>query len=364
MKSFFTHIYIALGFFSAACHCVEKENIDAPNLDKNIEFVASSTQRWTGVAVSSTGRLFASYPNVSDDHTYSVVELIDSTSVKPYPSLAWNSNFDEAKSDDRFIAVQSLVIDENDFLWVLDAGNVQRNAAYQGVINGGAKLVKIDLHTNTVVQKIVLAAPVVKSLSYLNDIRIDENKWAYITDSNEGALIVVNLATGDARRILGNDPRTKSENRIIIVDNQPYRDQNGKYPEVHASGIALTPDKTELYWRPLTGTSLYKINTSWLQQSYSDEEIGRNIVTLASYLPPSDGMIFAPDGKLYFTSPEDHGIRVYDKDHGSRLIKKSDDFQWPDSFSISPDGYLYVTTSQRNIVHPTLPYRILRFRIL
>jgi len=364
MKSFFTRIYTVSFLLVTACHCPENENIDAPNLDKDIEVVASSAHRWTGVAVSSTGRLFASYPNISDDHTYSVVEVIDSASVKPYPSLGWNSNLEEAKTENRFVAVQSLVVDENDFLWVLDAGNIQRNAAYQGVVDGGVKLVKIDLRNNTVVQKIILTAPVVKPMSYLNDVRIDENKWAYITDSNEGALIVVNLATGDARRVLENDPRTKSENRIIIVDNEPYRDENGKYPEVHANGIALTPDKAELYWRPLTGTSLYKINTSWLQQSYTDEEIGRNIVTVASYLPPSDGMIFSPDAKLYFTSPEDHGIRVYDKDHGSRLVKKSDDFQWPNSFSMGTDGYLYVTTSQRNMVRPTQPYRILRFRIL
>jgi len=364
MKSFFTRIYIASFFAFTACHCVENENIDEPNLDKNIDVVASSTRPWTGVAVSSTGRVFVSYPNISDDHTYSVVELVDSTAVKPYPSLAWNSNLDEAKSENRFVAVQSLVVDEHDFLWVLDAGNIQRNGEYQGVIDGAAKLVKIDLHNNAVVQKIMLAAPVVKSPSYLNDIRMDEDKWAYITDSNAGALIVVNLVTGEARRILENDPRTKSENRIIIIDNEPYRDQNGKYPEVHANGIALTPDKTELYWRPLTGTSLYKVNTSWLQASFTDEEIGRHIVTVASYLPPSDGMIFSPDAKLYFTSPEDHGIRVYDKDHGSRLVKKSADFQWPDSFSLSPDGYLYVTTSQRNIIHPTKPYRILKFKIL
>lgn len=364
MKPFVIPANIFVLFFVIGCHCPENENMDARDLDKDIEHVSSSTLRWTGIAVSSTGRLFASYPNVSDDHAYTVVELTDSTSVKPYPSLAWNSDIDEAKSENRFVAVQSIFIDEQDYLWVLDAGNMQRNGEYQGVVDGGAKLVKIDLSNNAVVQKIVFSAPVVKSLSYLNDVCIDEDKWAYITDSNEGALIVVDLATGNARRVLDSDPRTKSENRIIIIDNEPYRDQNGKYPVVHANGIALTPDKTELYWRALTGTSLYKINTTWLQQTATDERIGSNIVTVASYLPPSDGMIFAPDGKLYFTSPEDHGIRLYDKDHGSRLVKKSQDFQWPGSFSMGPNGYLYVSTSQRNVVHPTMPYRILRFRIV
>lgn len=363
MKLYITYLAVTLVFFFTACHCPENENIDAPNLDKDIEVVSSSTHQWNGVAVSSTGRLFASYPNVTEGHSYLVVELADSTSVSPYPSLAWNSDVNEAKSDNRFIAVQSLVIDKNDFLWVLDAGNIQRNGEYQGVVDGGAKLVKIDLRTNAVAQKIVLSSPVIKPQSYLNDVRIDEDKWAYITDSNEGALIVADLITGNARRLLDNDPRTKSENRIIVVDNEPYRDQNGKYPVVHANGIALTPDKTELYWRPLTGTSLYKVETSWLQSS-SSEEIGPHIVTVASYLPPSDGMIFTPDNKLYFTSPEDHGIRVYDKDHGSRLVKKSNDFQWPAAFALGANGYLYVSTSQRNIMHPTHPYRILRFKAL
>jgi len=363
-RSFYRLIILMSLFVANSCHCIQNESFDAPDADKGIMMVAQSNARWTGVAVSSTGRIFASFPNLSDNHTVAIVELTDTASVKAYPDLVWNRWIGEDDPSEHFICIQSLVIDQYDFLWALDAGNIQRDGKYLGVIPYGAKLVKIDLRTNEVVQRIFFDDSVIKTTSYLNDIRVSSDGWAYITDSNEGAIIVVNLVTGTSRRLLAHHPSTKSEDKTIIIDGVAFQHDDGSRSTVHADGIALTPDNSALYWRPLTGRSLYKIETRYLQDpALPDNVVGDNVTCLASYLPFSDGMTFSSSGKLYFTSIEDHSIRMYDPDHGSILIKKSVEFLWPDSMAIGPDGFLYVSISQSNIPHPSRPYKIFRFKI-
>lgn len=140
-------IYLFALFFVISCHCPEDPKLR--DLDKGIIPVASSRERWTGVAVSTDGRIFSNFPNWSEEHANSVVEVTDTANFKVYPDAEWN-NWKGTDSENHFVCVQSVYIDDNNFLWVLDAANPQRGGEYQGVVPGGAKLVKIDLGTNTV----------------------------------------------------------------------------------------------------------------------------------------------------------------------------------------------------------------------
>lgn len=205
----------------------------------------------------------------------------------------------------------------------------------------------------------------VKPQSYLNDVRIDtERNVAYLSDSNEGAIIVVDLTNGTSRRLLDADPSTKSENTVIVIDNKDYRKPDGEYPIVHVDGIALTPDKQYLYWRSLTGRSIFKIDVNFLNNaSLEPSELSGKVRRVASYVNPSDGITFIPDGTLYFTSIEENAIGAFREGEETWLVKKSPALKWPDSFSFGPEGYLYVTTSQLNIPNPTEPYRIYKFKI-
>jgi hypothetical protein len=65
-----------------------------------------------------------------------------------------------------FCLVQSVIVDDQDNLWVLDpaAPNMQE------IVKAGPKLVKIDLATNQVVQTIPFGEDVAPKKSYLNDV--------------------------------------------------------------------------------------------------------------------------------------------------------------------------------------------------
>ena len=102
------------------------------------EVAAFPTQQVTGVTVSAKGRVFVNFPFWSDDHTISVAEVADGK-PKPFPDEAWNEK--AAPSAQRWICVQSVVVDDQDALWVLDPPSPETAA----VVKGGLKLVKIDL---------------------------------------------------------------------------------------------------------------------------------------------------------------------------------------------------------------------------
>ena len=110
--------------------------------------------------------------------------------------------------------MQSVVVDDQDALWVLDPASPKTEA----VVEGGPKLVKIDLATNKVMQTITFDENVAPKRSYLNDVRLDTKTGdAFITESGTGAIIVVDLKSGQARRLLANNPSTKLEPEAEIV---------------------------------------------------------------------------------------------------------------------------------------------------
>jgi hypothetical protein len=84
------------------------------------EVASFPTQQVTGVTVSKTGRIFVNFPNWSDDHTISVAEIIDGQ-TKAFPNDDLNT---PGPAGSHFVCVQSVVIDAEDVLWILDPGSI------------------------------------------------------------------------------------------------------------------------------------------------------------------------------------------------------------------------------------------------
>ncbi len=86
---------------------------------------------------------------------------------------------------------------------------IQAAPNFSEPIKGGAKLVAVDLKTNTIRKVYTFTEDVVLPTTYLNDVRFDfrvgKAGYAYITDSSSkgpGAIIVVDLENGNAFRRL------------------------------------------------------------------------------------------------------------------------------------------------------------------
>ena len=324
-----------------------------------LQKVASFQHQVTGVNVNTDGRIFLNFPRWTEDTEISVAELKDGK-VVPYPDVEWNAwrnaKKDKIEAKDHFVCVQSIVIDHSGHLWVLDPAAPAMGA----LVPGAAKLVKIDLATNKAVQTIFFDDKVAPQGSYLNDVRFSpDDKVAYITDSGaKGALVVVDLTNGSARRVLDGDPSTQADKSVTVTWNgTPLRRPDGRGVDFTADGIALSPDGKTLYWQAIKGKTLYSLPTSALKPglttAITPEALGdsslRGKIEVVGENGPADGlMISRHDGKMYVTGPETNSVGVRDLSHkGGKpaMVVQDDKLHWPDTFSEGPDGTIYFTTS-------------------
>jgi sugar lactone lactonase YvrE len=308
----------------------------------------------TGVTVSERGRIFVNFPRWTEDSPVSVAEVMQDGSLRPYPDEQWNAwrnvRRDELDPSDHWVCVQSVVADGRGSVWVVDPAA----PAVDGIVPGGPKLVRIDLATDRVAQVIRFGQDVAIPGSYLNDVRFSQDgNYAYLTDSGQrGALVVVELASGRARRVLDGHPSTQPEKGVVVsTDGRPLRYPDGRPVLFAADSIALSSDGAWLYWKPLTGITLYRIQTAALRGSGLAGEDVSPLVQSYGKLEPTDGFwIGRGTETLYITSIQDNAIKARNLAQGPagglRTVLQDPRLRWPDTFSQGPDGSLYVTTSR------------------
>jgi sugar lactone lactonase YvrE len=306
-----------------------------------LEPVVFSDIQWTGLAVSNEGRLFVNYPRWSDNVTISVAEIINGIPVS-YPNNPINDWKRGKNPVTHLICVQAVFVDDKNRLWILDAANPQ----FKGVIPGGPKLLLVDLESNLVMQTFRFNSGIARKNSYLNDVRIDtQHEFAFITDSGDGALVVLNLKTGKARRILDNHPSTSSEDVILIIGGKPWK-VNGVQPRIHSDGIAYDVRADMVYYQALTGRNMYRISASSLRQFNLSEGTIEAQVEAVGETGAADGLIFGPDGKVYISALEYDAIFRTTPQGQVETVIRDKAIVWPDSFSFGPRGRLYFTTSR------------------
>lgn len=253
----------------------------------------------TGGSVSETGRIFICFPKWGDDVKFTVAEIVEGQ-LQPYPNVETNLS-NPLNLTMSFISVQSIVADGRGTLWVLDTAAPN----FSEPMKGGAKLVAVDLETNTITKVYTFADDVVLPTTYLNDVRFDfrvgKAGYAYITDSSSndpGAIIVVNLENGNA------------------------------YRRLHGAS-STSPDP---YFVP-------KVEGKILMNRYPDG-------STSPFRLASDGMITDAIGNVYAGDYENDSIRKILPNGIMETIADDPRILWPDTFSIGPDQYLYVIVNQ------------------
>lgn len=319
----------------------------AVSTDKNAqleEVFSDSTYQLTGVAVSKDNRVFVNYPYWLDNHSYSVVEVKDGKPV-PYPNAEWNNFKKGEDGQNKFVTVQSVVTDDKGFLWVVDAAGIGLGKVYQHSV----KVLKINLANDQIEKIYRFPENVVGEDVYINDIRIDnENGFAYLTNSNTGGIVVLNIKNGESKLVLANSSSVKSDaNYHFSPLGTELKKGDGSLLKVNSDGIALTPDNQYLYFKPLTDNKLYRIKTDLLRDFKTSEDVLKKSVEDLGKFVTTDGMIFDKKGNLYLGDLEKNSIVKITPDLKMTTIAQDNEkLIWPDSYSISDDGYLYISNSQ------------------
>lgn len=317
----------------------------------------------TGVTVSHGNRLFVNFPRWSAEYLNAVVEVMPDGSAKPFPDESWNRwDWTPQTAASHFVCVQSVVVDSEDSLWILDAAAPM----LMSIVPGGPKLVQIDLKANTVKRVIPLGPVVAKTGTYLNDVRFDNSRhFAYITDSGVGGIIVVDLVSGKAHRSLDGDKSVMPDKSArIVIGGKAVVGPTGEVPPFHSDAIALSPDGNYLFYQPIAATTLYRVDTKSLRDANAKPKPEAYAKTF-----PLDGIWMDASQNIYLSNLQANGVSRLTPDRKIQTLVTDHRLQWPDTFSQGPDNAVYISASH---IHEsptynkgkstrTMPYSVFKF---
>ena len=126
---------------------------------------------------------------------------------------------------DSFQYVQSMEVERSGVMWLPDNGRQQRS---RDTARCPAKLVLLDLNTGQIIHTYNFPESVVpKTGSFLNDIALNVadqgNKFAYISDSERGVLVVYSLAQGTSWLVSHSAMRADLAGATFNFINPPAR---------------------------------------------------------------------------------------------------------------------------------------------
>lgn len=319
------------------------------------------------IAVTADNRIFCSVHNFYSN-THRAIEVLEKQNWRIYPNPDWGKSPDAKPPNwaglNNTLGIQA---DGTGIVWFLDNPGPEFPTG---------RLVAWDTHRNELHKVIYLPPPIITENIFLNDFAVDTKHEAiYIADTAGGAdaaLIVVDIKSGLARRVLQGSPITIPENIDIEIDGRVIK--LGDAPaRIGINPITIDPAYEWVYFGAMNGKSIYRIHTSDLRnQSLNNQQLIPKIQRYGDK-PISDGITADSAGNIYITDITANAIGVTNSTGKYQILYQDDQkLVWPDGLAIGPNGYVYGTVNQLHKSPPlkkgtdgaTAPFFIVRFPTL
>lgn len=302
----------------------------------------SDSMIWNATAIDDAGGIYVAGPLWTGSSGPSVARIGSDGTPVPFPDDVWNTTQPSVPVEQRFVNVNALRRDGAGQLWIVDTGVT----AFGGtVVPGAAKLVAIDLSTGKVARIIPFGPDVARTHSYIDDIRF-HGDHAYLTDAGDPGLIVLDLRSGVARRVLERDhSTTASAERSIVVDGRILRGPDGNPLRVHADPLEVSHDGQWLYFGPLEGP-WSKIETRWLNDgSLTPEQLAGKVLPWRD-LPPMGGSVMDGAGNFYYSDLASNSLKRILPSGITETVITDARLHWVDAPAFDSRGRLYLPVPQ------------------
>jgi hypothetical protein len=322
-----------------------------------ITVASSGNLMITNAAVSPNGRLFGNFPRWTDVPTPSVGEAAAGGGFTPFPGGGWNEWRPGLSPHDRFVCTHGLHADRENNLWAIDDASPHHGH----MVEGGAKLVRIDLAQNRVSRVYPLGPDLAPPGAVLSHLRVDTH-FLYVTDSGFGCIVVIDRETGRGHRaLLGARCSRADESIVPVIHGQPMRHPDGKVPVIHLSHLELNPDGTWMYFTPLFGPVLWRVETKYLEDSsLTSDQIAAHVEEVVR-IPPVTGITSDAKGTLYFSALTEDGVLRLGSDGKLETLIRDERISGPNEGSIGADGCYYFPNSQAPRVNR--PYEVFKITL-
>jgi sugar lactone lactonase YvrE len=314
----------------------------AANPESGYDKLALLSQGPGNVTVTPAGRIVLSQHQFYEPQA-SVVEYLGDGYVRPFPNRDLNDRASRAGL--KLDSVLGIRTDAQGIVWMLD------NGMRSGVT---PKLVGWDTRSDTLHRVIYLPAPVAPKNTFVNDFAVDGSRnRIYISDPAGGAnaaIIVVNLNTGLARRVLEGHPSVVPEAVDLVIDGRPVqiKDASGQLirPRIGVNPITEDLRNEWVYFGPMHGLSLYRIRAADLADEALPPEALAQRVERYSAKPISDGISIDREDNIYLGELAANAVGVIRPDRSYQRLAQSQELSWVDSLCFGPDGKLYAVVNR------------------
>lgn len=326
-------------FLLASCSEVPAPQIIAAADQLRLE-ASTDDAVWNAVTVKD-GAIYASGPRWAGG-SESPLTRIKEGRAEPFPDAEWNAWRAGTPASERFINLNALRLDATGMLWAVDTGSPEFGG---DPLPGGAKLVAIDLATGRVDRVVYFASDIARPGSYVDDVRFN-GRHAYLTDAGNPGLIVLDLETGRARRVLDHHPSTVArDDRPIVVDGAILRGPDGEPLRVHSDPLELTPDGSWLLFGPLAGP-WSRIPTSVLDDASLSPAVVAAAVEPFADLPPTGGTAMDRAGNLYFSDLSANAIKRRATNGEISTLASDRRLHWIDAMFLDETERLWMPAAQ------------------
>lgn len=292
------------------------------------------------VAVTPSGRIFATIHPMDGDHDVQLVEITGQNSYRAWPSPAYQTHagrYGDATIDSPLGIFQ----DGHGGLWMTD----------MGIHLGKTRLWGFDIESGKLITKLELPAKIAPKGSFIQDLAVDRARgMAYLADIANPGLITVDLDSGKTTRFSQHPSLDAEPDVDLRIDGQAVQ-FNGQPAKVGVDPITLSAGGDTLYFGAMTGNSWYSVPTKLLRDDASHATIAAAITRVGDK-PVSDGAETGPDGTHYFTNLNQHGLDVLTPDGKLSPLVRDERLDWPDGVRLAADGWLYVTVNQLDSTPP------------
>lgn len=304
----------------------------APTIAENqIEEVLSYSEPIGNVAVSASGQIFFTVHPEARPQGNKLLQYVDGASV-PFP--------DSQSQQDLFDTVLGVVIDRQNRLWTIDHG-----------MHGlrPPRLLAFDLDSGEVVHDRKFTSQLAPTGSFLQDLQVSpDGRTVVIADASilgkSPALIVYNVETSTARRVLDGHESVSSEKYVIRNHGEEMKYAGGLAAlRGGVDGIAI--NEQWLYFGALSGSALYRIALELLIDPNSSDADLSAAVERISDKPLSDGLSIDTSGSVLISDVEHGAVFRVTENRQLETLLRSRRIRWADALSYGPDGWLYIADS-------------------
>lgn len=283
-----------------------------------------------------------------------VVEVKPDGTKVPFPNQDWADGPDTGEVG--IAATIGIASDASGIVWILDMGGE----------NSAPKLVAWSTKTNALHKTIEIPADVVTPISFLQDFALDEKRGKiYISDMTftapasdlKPAIVVVDLDTGEARRVLEGTTSFMPSDEDVVIGEQlvGFKDAKGNPQPWHLSmnAISIDPAFEYVYFGTMNGRDILRIPAAELADATLDDAALSEKIERYGEKGPNDGFIVDGQGRVFSGDVTRDAVTVSTADSFEIFAQDDIRLRWADGFAFAPDGTLYIVANQLN-THPAL----------